>query len=112
LRRNRREVVHAKPAQDKQDHQHDVPLPNVDRRRGPLRASPAGLLPQLFSESRGVRMAWMRVIEMPEEVLRLHRDIADGTMIRLRQGVTFRLSTDEWSVASYLGMTRTGLELR
>src|SRR5436309_2939637 len=92
LGRDRRQVVHAEPAQDKQDHQHDLPLLDVNRGRGPLRTSPSGLLPQLFSESRGVRMARMGVSEMPEEVLRLHGDIADGTMIRLRQCVTFRLS--------------------
>src|SRR2546425_142629 len=92
LGRDRRQVVHTEAAQDEEGDHRDVPLLDVNRRRGPSRAGPAGLLPQLFSESRGVGMARVDVIEMPEEVLRLHGDVADGTVIRLRQRVTFRFS--------------------
>src|SRR5207249_10183549 len=72
--------------------QRDVTLLDVNRRRGHARAGPAGLLAQLFSEARGVGMARVSVIQMPEEVLRFHGDVADGTVLRLCQRVTFRFS--------------------
>src|SRR5438093_1612882 len=84
--------VGADAANDGEGDEGDQPRRYVDRCRAPPRAHPSDLRLQLVPQSRGIGMPRMGVGQMPKEVLRLHGNVADRAVIRLRQRGTFRFS--------------------
>src|SRR5712692_1899375 len=105
-RQQRRQVDGAETAQDEDHDEGDLPPANANRTtRFPLR-NPSGFLLQLLQETGSIRVPRMDVVQMANEVLRFHRDIADWTAVHLRHGDLVRDRMRE-RIRSYLGVPRT-----
>src|SRR5437667_6259213 len=82
--KQRRQVDGTQTAQDNHYDEGDLPPANAEWPTGfPLR-NPARFLLQLLQQIGPIGMPRMDGVQMADEVLRLHRDIADWTAVHLR----------------------------
>src|SRR5712664_319563 len=81
-----RQVDGTQTAQDNHRDEGDLPPANAKRPTRLPPRNPTGFLLQLLQEAGSIRMPRVVVVQVANEVLGLHRNIADRTAVHLRHG--------------------------
>src|SRR6266705_4256133 len=84
--KQRRQGHRPNTAKDDDHHEGDLPPANAKRPTGLPLPNPTGFLLQFLQEAGPVRMPRMVVVQVANEVLGLHRNIADRAAVHLRHG--------------------------